>query len=125
MADATPPHETRQDALREDVRFRLLWALEADPGLSQRDLAQRVGVSLGAVNGLVNGLIETGLVQIRNAEQEPGRFRFAYVLTRKGKAAKTRQAGRFLERRRAELQALGREIEALEAELGQTSDPTT
>ena len=123
MADADPTQKTRQDALREDVRFRLLRALAANPGLSQRGLAEDVGVSLGAVNGLLNGLIETGLVQIRNAEAAPGRFRFAYVLTRKGKAAKARLAGGFLDRRRAEVQALTGEIAALEAELGQSSDP--
>ena len=123
MADTDLPHENRQDALRDDTRFRLLRALGANPGLSQRDLAEAVGVSLGAVNGMVNGLIETGLVQIRNAEAAPGRFRFAYVLTRKGKAAKARLSSPFLERRRAELRTLTREIAALEAEFGQTSGP--
>lgn len=123
MADPDPPRKLRRDARREDVRFRILRALEANPGLSQRGLAREIGLSLGGVNGFLNALIETGLVKIRNSEAAPGGFRFAYALTAEGRAAKTRLAGRFLERRRAELHALRREIDALETDLGQGSDP--
>ena len=123
MADVDPPRDRRPDTVREDARFRLLRALDGDPALSQRRLAQEIGVSLGAVNGLLNTLIETGMVKIRNSAAAPGRFGFAYVLTGKGKAAKARLAGPFLARRRAEREALRREIEGLEAELGRTPGP--
>ena len=117
MADTDQPRKARQGARTDDMRFRLLNALAGNPGLSQRGLAEQIGVCLGGLNGLLNGLVETGLVKIENAETAPGRFRFAYRLTRKGKAAKTRLARPFLVRRRDELAALSGEIEALEAEL--------
>ena len=119
MADPTTPLKSRQDRHHEDLRFRTLRALAGNPGLSQRGLADAVGISLGAANGLVNAMIEAGLVKIQNAGAPTGRFRFAYVLTAKGKTAKTRLAAGFLARRRSERAALDREIEALESELDQ------
>ena len=64
MAEADLRRGARRTALSDDMRFRLLNALAANPGLSQRGLAQQIGVSLGGLNGLLNTLIETGLVKI-------------------------------------------------------------
>jgi len=114
---------SRQQVQREDARFRLLRALGGNPGFSQRGLAREIGVSLGAVNALLNAMIEAGLVKIRNSETAPGRFRFAYALTAEGRGATARLAGQFLARRRAELTALQREIDALSADLADTSEP--
>ena len=44
----------------EDIRFRVMRALEADPKLSQRDLASSLGISLGVVNYCLKALVEKG-----------------------------------------------------------------
>jgi len=116
MAKQHPSRTDRQRALREDVRFRLLRALDADPDLSQRGLARETGVSLGAVNALLNGLIEAGWVKIGSAEAAPARFRIAYLPTEAGRAEAQRLAGRYLARRQAERAALSAEIATLEAD---------
>ena len=118
MTQQPSTQSDRRRAHREDVRFRLLRALDADSDLSQRDLARETGVSLGAVNALLNGLIETGWVKIGSAAATSARFRIAYVLTAAGRAEARRLAGRYLARRRAERAALSAEIAALEADDG-------
>ena len=50
----------------EDIRFRVMRDLEADPKLSQRDLARSLGISLGVVNYCLKGLIEKGQVKVGN-----------------------------------------------------------
>ncbi len=44
------------------ARFRILKILAAEPDLSQRELARRLGVSLGKSTYLLKALIEKGLI---------------------------------------------------------------
>ena len=52
--------------LDEATHYSLLKTLEENPGLSQRDLAKKLGVSLGKVNYCLNKLIEKGSLKINN-----------------------------------------------------------
>jgi EPS-associated MarR family transcriptional regulator len=106
----------QRNTLQEDVRFRILRLLEGNPELSQRDLSQELGVSLGAVNYCLNALVDKGQVKVRNFRASNNKLRYAYVLTPKGVAARTALAGRFLQRKMREYEALKSEIEALEQE---------
>lgn len=118
MRDDLTSHAARIEAQREDVRFRILRALEDDPSHSQRSLSRDLGVSLGAVNFLLNALIEKGHVKARNFREAPNKVRYIYVLTPQGIAAKARLARGFLQRKQAEYEALKQEIAALKEELG-------
>lgn len=40
----------RKSHLQEDTRFRVLPLLEANPDISQRELADAVGISVGGAN---------------------------------------------------------------------------
>ena len=46
--------------LDEEIRYRMLRELERDPQLSQRDLAERLGVSVGKTNYCLKALVEKG-----------------------------------------------------------------
>lgn len=114
----TAPHPERQPraARRDDRVFRLLRALDATPGLSQRDLARALGVSLGAAHGLLNGLIAKGLVTLAAPDgPAPATLRFDYVLTPAGQTERDRLAAPYLARRIQEQKALEAEIAALAA----------
>lgn len=102
----------------EDIRFRVMHALEADPKLSQRDLSSSLGISLGVVNYCLKGLVEKGQVKVSNFRASGNKLRYAYVLTPRGVLAKAKLTGDFLRRRIAEHEALRAEIEALQKELG-------
>lgn len=89
--------------------------------MTQRELAQRLGLSLGRVNYCLAALAEKGLIKIDNFRASETKWRYAYVLTPQGIVAKTALAGRFLARKLREYDALRAEIEALTAEAGSYS----
>lgn len=105
----------------EDLHFRVLRILHAVPDLSQRDLADRLGVSNGKLNYCLRALIDKGLVKLGNFAQSKHHFGYAYLLTPAGIAEKAALTGRFLKRKMAEYEALQAEIEALRDDLA-TSD---
>jgi len=90
--------------------------IEANPTYSQRDIARSLGMSLGAVNYCVNGLIDVGSVKMKNFRASDNKVRYAYILTPKGAAEKAALAGAFLQRKMREYEALKAEIEALPLE---------
>jgi len=68
----------------EASRLQVLKLLQADPRLSQRQLAERMGVSLGKANYCLRALIEKGLVKLGNFGRNPNKRQYAYVLTPAG-----------------------------------------
>ena len=102
----------------DDIRFRVMRALEANPQLSQRDLAKALGISLGVINYCLRGLVEKGQVKVSNFRASGNKLRYAYVLTPRGVLERARLTKNFLQRRMAEHEALRAEIAALQEELG-------
>ena len=114
--------ENRDTALStgagEELRLRVLRALEANPELSQRQLAAELGVSLGGVNYALKALIARGFVKADNFRKSGAKVAYLYVLTPKGIAEKSSLATAFLGRKLEEYEVLRREIEALKGEVG-------
>ena len=102
--------------LDEDTRFRLLRLLQANPELSQRQLAGELGVSVGKINFCMRALLEKGLVKVRNFRDSNNKLAYAYYLTPKGAEAKIRATTQFLKRKMKEYQEIEREIEQLKRE---------
>ena len=120
----------KSDLFRAEVRFRLLRLLQERPELSQRQVAEALGVSLGAVNYCLNALVERGFVKMRRFTNSQNKLRYAYVLTPAGLAQQAALVSEFLQRKKAEFEIIKAEIEAMQAELGQlesneSPDPQT
>ena len=103
---------------RDELRLRVLRALEANPELSQRQLAAELGVSLGGVNYALKALIERGFVKADNFRRSGTKVAYLYVLTPKGIAEKSALATAFLGRKLEEYEVLRQEIESLKGEVG-------
>lgn len=103
--------------LDEETRYRLLRLLEANPELSQRQLAEALGVSLGKINFCLRALLERGLVKVRNFRDSNNKLAYAYYLTPKGARVKVRTTAGFLKRKLAEYAAIQKEIEELKREV--------
>jgi EPS-associated MarR family transcriptional regulator len=103
---------------RDELRLRVLRALEANPELSQRQLAAELGVSLGGVNYALKALMERGFVKADNFRKSGNKVAYMYVLTPRGVAEKASLATAFLGRKLAEYEVLKKEIEALKGEVG-------
>ncbi|WP_050766246.1 MarR family EPS-associated transcriptional regulator [Sulfitobacter sp. NAS-14.1] len=104
--------------LQEDTHFRVLRFLQENPEISQRELAEAVGVSVGGIHYVLNALIDRGLVKLGNFTAAQDKRRYAYVLTPKGIARKVALTRAFLVRKLEEYEALRKEIEVLSSELG-------
>lgn len=108
---------TQRDKLREEVQFRVLRLLQDNPELSQRDLAKAVGVGTGTAHYILNALLKKGLIKLGNFTAAEDKRRYAYVLTRKGIAARADLTKRFLVRKMAEYELLKAEIEEVSGDL--------
>lgn len=105
--------------LREETRTRVLRLLADNPEMTQRDLADAVGISTGSVHYLLSALLKAGFVKFGNFSASDDKRRYAYILTPKGVAEKAALTRRFLERKMQEYEDLAREIHALEEEMSQ------
>jgi sulfate adenylyltransferase len=94
----------------DDLLFRLLRQLDAAPEVSQRVMAEAVGVSLGRLNAVLKAVTEAGFVEITDRNSPDRRQRYGYALTPRGAAEKARLTDRFLARKLAEYDALHAEL---------------
>lgn len=114
--------------LTEDIRYRLLKILADEPQISQRDLAVRLGISVGKTNYCLTALVDKGLVKIGNFRKAQNKLAYAYLLTPSGIEEKARVTMSFLHRKMREYTELESEIEQLRSEVaasvvvGQKSD---
>jgi len=105
--------------LDESTHYGLLKTLEENPGLSQRDMAKRLGISLGKVNFCLNALVEKGSLKISNFRNSENKLAYAYLLTPRGVEEKARVTLGFLKHKLQEYERLKKEIEALKLEAEQ------
>lgn len=98
---------------KDFIHYRVLKLLKENPDLSQREMAQRLGISNGGMHYCLNALMEKGLIKLENFANSKHKFGYFYMLTPKGIAQKTALTSRFLERKMAEYETLREEIEAL------------
>lgn len=85
--------------------------------MSQREMSDALGVSLGGVNYCLKALLDKGMVKLGNFSAASDKRRYAYILTRKGIVEKARLTRRFLKRKMAEYEALKAEIETVQQEM--------
>jgi EPS-associated MarR family transcriptional regulator len=107
---------TRADR-QEDSYFRILHTLQGQLDLSQRELADKLELSLGTLNHCLNALIEKGFIKIENFQNSKHKFKYAYILTPSGLTEKTLMTQRFLQRKIKEYEALQAEIHSLKQDL--------
>lgn len=108
---------SRQARIQEDTYFRVMRILQENPDLTQRELAEKLGVSVGGLNYCLQALMEKGLVKMQNFTYSKNKFGYIYVLTPRGVAEKAALTRRFLKRKMEEYESLKLEIEALKSEV--------
>lgn len=102
--------------LNDETRYHLLKELQSSPDMSQRELAGKLGISLGKVNYCLRALIEKGWVKAINFKSSPNKARYLYQLTPTGLEEKAQLTMRFLKIKQAEFEAMKAEINALQQE---------
>jgi EPS-associated MarR family transcriptional regulator len=107
---------SRRSKLQEDTYFRVLRILQSSPDLTQREIAQLLGVSTSGLNYCLNALIDKGWVKVHNFNESKNKFGYVYLLTPSGISEKAALTGRFLQRKLLEYEALRAEIESVSDE---------
>lgn len=104
----------------DETRYHVLRLLHGNPELSQRDIAQELGVSLGTVNYCVKALIRKGWLKVSNFKNSHHKAAYMYLLTPSGVRQKGRLTLKFLRLKVREYEALRAEIRLMrrEAERG-------
>ena len=102
-----------------DIHFRVLHTLEDNPYITQRELAKKLGVSLGGVNYCLKALAEIGHIKISNFQKNPNKSTYFYLLTPKGFSEKAELTAGFLRRKITEYEALKKELDLISSKFNQ------
>lgn len=100
----------------DSTHYKVLKLIEAEPAITQRELARRMGVSVGKTNYCLKALIDKGFVKLRNFRRSDNKLAYAYLLTPSGIDEKSRLTLAFLRMKEAEYEQIKREIAELRAE---------
>ncbi len=107
--------------LTDEYRYKILKILEANPEISQRDLARELDISLGRVNFCLKALIEKGLLKATNFRNSKNKLAYMYFLTPSGIEEKSAITAQFLKIKMQEYADLETEIDQLRREAIQTN----
>jgi EPS-associated MarR family transcriptional regulator len=103
----------------QEIRYRLLKILTQESNLSQRDMAKKMGISLGKVNYCVSELAKRGLIDVIRFKSAKNKIPYTYVLTPRGMKEKARLTVNFLRRKVAEYEEIQRQIMELTREVNE------
>ena len=106
----------------EEIEYKALKLLEANPELSQRQLSSALGGSLGKAHYVLKSLINVGWVKLNNFRRSDNKLGYAYIMTPTGIAEKSAITVKFLARKQREYAALEAEIQALQGEVAAMSE---
>ena len=111
--------ETR---LENEDSLMLLREISSNPQMTQRELSNRLGLSLGKINFLITAMIEKGFIKADNFKNSKNKIAYLYYLTPAGIEEKARITYRFLKRKIEEYTRLEEEIRLLQEEV-RLNDP--
>jgi EPS-associated MarR family transcriptional regulator len=114
---------SRRAQIQEDTYFRVMRILQENPDLTQRELAEKLGVSVGGLNYCLKALMDKGWVKMQNFQNSKNKFKYVYLLTPQGIAERVALTSRFLDRKMQEYAALKAEIESLHQDVQQAGKP--
>ena len=93
--------------------MEILRKIEENPNLTQRQIAQHLGLSLGKINFLIQALISKGFLKINNFKRSDNKLGYLYVLTPEGIDTRKKLTILFLRKKSEEFDKLKKEMENL------------
>ena len=108
--------------MKDEITYKLLKLVENEPHLSQREIAQKMGVSLGKTNYCLKALVDKGFIKLQNFYNNKKKSAYIYFLTPQGIEEKAAVTYRFLQRKIYEYENIKQEIESLKIEAADLKD---
>jgi len=101
----------------QQLALSVLRLLSSQPDLTQRQLAQALGISLGKTNFIVRAVLARGWVKAENFRRSNHKLGYIYVLTPQGIAQRLRLTQAFVAHKEREYERLRSEIDKLRTEM--------
>ncbi len=115
--------ESSYFSLENEEVLKVLREIKESPELTQREIAARLGISVGKANFLIKSLIGKGFVKAHNFKNSNNKIAYLYVLTPQGMEARARATYHFLRRKMEEYERLQAEIQRLTQEVRESGIP--
>ena len=90
--------------------FEVLRKIDTNSKASQRNMAYELGFSLGKLNYCLKALKKKGYIKIKNFKNSKDKTNYAYLLTPKGFAHKSKMAYFFMKQKLREYEYLKKEL---------------
>ena len=95
----------------EQDQFEVLRKIQETPESSQRELAEKLGFSLGKLNYCLKALQRKGLVKLQNFQKKTNKISYLqYIITPKGISERTKLTINFMKRKMKEYEELKKEL---------------
>lgn len=101
----------------KDSEFYILKELSSKNNLTQRELSNRLGLSLGGINYVLRALVKKGYIKIQKFKDSHNKARYIYMLTPKWAYDRAKLTRGFISSKIAEYENLQREIEELKKDI--------
>ena len=92
--------------------FNLIRVIHKDSEASQRELAKKLGLSIGKLNYCLKALKDKGLVKIKSFSKSKKKTKYLYYLTPKCLMEKTKVTQNIMNIKMKEYEELKKELEA-------------
>ena len=109
----------------QEVRYRILKILSTEPHISQREMARRMGISLGKTNYVLSVLAEKGIIKIKRLKNAHQKIPYVYHLTPRGLEQKAKITARFLKRKLSEYEEIKTQLKEIGEDLEQDTDTSS
>ncbi len=100
-----------RDNTENELQLKVMRKITMRPDITQRELADQLGHSLGKLNYCLKELKLKGFLKIDNFKKNPNKLNYLYILTPKGIAAKSKLMINFMDRKMSEYDELKKEFE--------------
>ena len=97
--------------LNTQDNLEILRKIDTNPKASQRDLAEKLGFSIGKINYCLKSLKNKGYIKLKNFQSQEHKIKYLrYIITRKGIAFRTRLTINFMKKKMKEYDQLKNEL---------------
>ena len=103
----------KKEINHSETELEILSNIEANPNLTQRQIAKNLGVSLGKTNYLIKALLNKGFLKINNFRTSDNKLGYLYLLTPKGLEVRRKLTTLYLKRKSEEFDKLRKELERI------------
>jgi len=105
------------NSYEQEIRYNLIKILSQETNLTQRDMAKKMGISLGKANYCISELAKKGFIKINRFKVSNNKIRYFYILTPRGVEEKARLTLSFLKRKVSEYEEMKHQIRKLALEV--------